>query len=92
MWRGRLGLSCLFPALSSAGASLSRPCPVSTSRSSNRAWGFPAHGSRRKHHGFAHEKLRVRLVSRTSAKVSLKLAGGNFPVAGHGTLCLMHNH
>jgi len=36
MWRGCLGLAYLCPALSSAGASLSRPCPVSTSRSSNR--------------------------------------------------------
>ena len=31
MWRGCLGLAYLFPALSSAGASLARPCPVSTS-------------------------------------------------------------
>jgi hypothetical protein len=34
MWRGGLGLACLFPALSSAGASLSGPYSVSTSRSS----------------------------------------------------------
>jgi hypothetical protein len=31
MWRGGLGLACLYPALSFAGASLSKPCPVSTS-------------------------------------------------------------
>jgi len=34
MWRGGLGWACLFPALSFAGASLSKPCSVSTSRSS----------------------------------------------------------
>jgi hypothetical protein len=48
MWRGSLGLTYLFPALSSAGASLVGPCSVSTSRSSNRMCGFPASGSRRK--------------------------------------------
>jgi len=31
MWRGSLGLAYLFPALSSAGASLAGPCSVSTS-------------------------------------------------------------
>ncbi len=44
-WRGGLGLAYRLPALSSAGASLAQPCSVSTSRSSNRACGFPAHGS-----------------------------------------------
>jgi hypothetical protein len=29
-WRGGVGLAYLFPALSSAGASLARPCSVST--------------------------------------------------------------
>ena len=38
----------LFPALSSAGASLGSPCSVSTSRSSNRTGGSPASGSRRR--------------------------------------------
>ena len=60
MWRGGLGLAYPFPALSSAGASLSRPYAVSTSRSSNRTCTFRASGSRRKHHDFAHEKLRFR--------------------------------
>jgi hypothetical protein len=60
MWRGGLGLACLLPALSFAGASLSKPCPVSTSRSSNWTGAFNASSSRRKHHDFAHEKLRVR--------------------------------
>ena len=64
MWRGGLGLAYLFPALSSAGASLSGPCPVSTSRSSNRTCAINASGSRRKHHDFAHEKLCVRSASR----------------------------
>src|SRR5258708_21484691 len=35
MWRGGVGAAYLFPALSSAGASIARPCSVSTSRSSN---------------------------------------------------------
>src|ERR1700693_5359171 len=48
MWRGGLGALYLFPALSSAGASLSSPCSVSTSRSSNRTCGSPASGSRRR--------------------------------------------
>ena len=63
MWRGGVGLVYLFPALSSAGASLAWPCSVSTSRSSNRTCAINASGSRRKHHGFAHEKLCVRSAS-----------------------------
>ena len=70
MWRGGLGSAYLFPALSSTGASLAAPCSVSTSRSSNRACRFPAHGSRRKYHDFAHEKLRVRSLSLMSPKRS----------------------
>ena len=38
----------LFPALSSAGASLAGPCSVSTSRSSNRTGGVTASGSRKR--------------------------------------------
>jgi hypothetical protein len=45
-WRGGLGQAQRFPALSAAGASLAWPCPVSTSRSSNRTCGFAASGSR----------------------------------------------
>ena len=45
MWRGSLGEAYLFPPLSSGGASIAPPCPVSTSRSSNRTCGFPASGS-----------------------------------------------
>src|ERR1700751_1370274 len=48
MWRGGLGAPYLFPALSSAGASLGSPCSVSTSRSSNRTGGSPASGSRKR--------------------------------------------
>ena len=44
-WRGGLGGAYRLPALSVAGASLASPCSVSTSRSSNRACGFLAHGS-----------------------------------------------
>jgi len=40
-----LGLTYLFPALSFAGDSLFRPCPVFTPRSSNRACRFAAPGS-----------------------------------------------
>jgi hypothetical protein len=46
MWRGGLGLAYLYPTLSFVGASLSKPCPVSTSRSSNRTCTFRASGSR----------------------------------------------
>ena len=45
MWRGSLGVAYLFPPLSSGGASIAPPCPVSTSRSSNRTCEFPASGS-----------------------------------------------
>jgi hypothetical protein len=45
-WRGGLGAAYPLPALSSAGASLAVPCPVSTARSSNRTCRFPASGSR----------------------------------------------
>ncbi len=57
MWRGCLGLAYLCPALSIAGASLSRPCSVSTSRSSNRTCATNASGSRTEHHAFAHGKF-----------------------------------
>ncbi len=70
MWRGGVGLAYPFPALSYAGASLAKPCPVSTPRSSNRTCAINASGSRRKHHGFAHEKLRVRSVSRSRPNCS----------------------
>ena len=40
MWRGGVGPAYPFPALSSAGASPSKPCSVSTSRSSNRTCAF----------------------------------------------------
>jgi hypothetical protein len=65
MWRGGLGSAYLLPALSSAGASLSGPCSVSTSRSSNRTCGMTASGSWRKCHDVAHGKLLVRLVRQT---------------------------
>ena len=59
-WRGGLGGAYLFPALSSAGASLALPCSGSTSRSSNRTGGFPASGSRT---GFS-ERYTMRLSKR----------------------------
>jgi hypothetical protein len=42
-----------------AGASISRSCSVSTSRSSNLTGGFPASGSRTRLHAFAHGRLCV---------------------------------
>jgi hypothetical protein len=92
MWRGGLGLACLYPALSFAGASLSKPCPVSTSRSSNWTGAFNASSSRRKHHDFAHEKLRVRSVSRTRPNLSCRSTSEYFRVADPASLCLAHNH
>ena len=44
-WRGGTGEAYLFPTLSVVGASIASPYSVSTSRSSNRACGFLAHGS-----------------------------------------------
>jgi hypothetical protein len=44
-WRGGTDEAYLFPTLSVVGASLASPFSVSTSRSSNRACGFLAHGS-----------------------------------------------
>ena len=41
---------------------------VSTSRSSNRTGGFPASGSRRRSHAFAHGKLAVRVGKQTRPK------------------------
>ena len=92
MWRSGLGGVYLLPALSLAGASRTPPCSVSTSRSSNRTGGFPASGSRRKDHGFAHGKLRVRSVKRTKPSTSCNAASGYCPVAGHVNLCLVHSH
>jgi len=92
MWRGVLGAAYLFPALSSAGASIAIPCSVSTSRSSNRTGPFQASGSRRKVHDVAHGKLLVRLVRQTRPSPLCMAASGNFLVAGHDTLCLAHSH
>jgi hypothetical protein len=92
MWRGGLGWACLFPALSSAGASLSKPCSVSTSRSSNRTGAINASGSRRKHHGFAHEKLRFRSASRTRPNLPCRTASEYLRNTGPFTLCLARNH
>jgi hypothetical protein len=92
MWRGWLGSAYLLPALSAAGASLSGPCCVSTSRSSNRTGLFHASGSRRKVHDVAHGKLRVRLVRQTRPSTSCRDPSGNRLVPGHTTLCLAHNH
>ena len=68
-WRGgfRLDLSVSAPfvwrCLSSQAVT-----SVSTPPSSNRAGGFPAPGSRTKHHAFAHGSSRPSAVRRTSPK------------------------
>ena len=41
---------------------------VSSRRSSNRTCGFPASGSRTRHHAFAHGRLCVRISNRASPK------------------------
>ena len=92
MWRGGLGLAYLYPALSFAGASLSKPCPVSTSRSSNWTGAFNASSSRRKRHEFAHEKLCVRSVSRTRPNLSFRVVSGYVRVDRPLALCLAHSH
>jgi len=68
-----------LPTLSFVGASLTQPCFVSTSRSSNRTGGFAASGSRRKDHGVAHGKLRVRAVKRTKPSTSCNAVSGYCP-------------
>ena len=73
-WRGGLGgsLCSRFLALSSASATVSPPCSVSTSRSSNRTGGSPASGSRTwDPHAIRPRSCRVRkLVSRSSPSSS----------------------
>jgi hypothetical protein len=81
-----------LPTLSVAGASLSPSCPVFTPRSSNRTCAINASGSRRKHHGFAHEKLRVRSVSRTRPNLSCRASFENLRLVPLLTLCLARNH
>jgi len=92
MWRGGLGTAYLFPALSSAGASLADPCSVSTSRSSNRTGGFPASGSRTRTHAFAHGRLRAHRVSRTSPNFSYRYSSGYWVYPVPDTLCLRRSH
>ena len=91
MWRGGVGAAYLFPALSSAGASLASPCfrfhipliepDVRISRS----------GSRRKVHDVAHGRWRGRLLRRTRPRTLCKEALENRLVPDI-TLCLAHNH
>src|SRR5512140_2050991 len=70
--RGGLGLAYLLPALSVAGASIASPYSVSTPRSSNPAGGFPAPGSRTRTHTFAHGKLFVLALRRSSPNLSFR--------------------
>ena len=93
MWRGGLGKAYPLPTLSSVGASLARPCSVSTSRSSNRTCGFPASGSRTRPYAFAHGRSRVRSVSRTSPNLSYRNWSGNCRVPLLPCfLCFRRNH
>ncbi len=71
-WRGSLGQAHPLPALSSAGASLAWPCPVSTSRSSNRTCGFPASGSHSDPHAFAFGVVARRSGTRKSPSSSYR--------------------
>jgi hypothetical protein len=86
MWRGCLALTYLFPALSSADASLVGPCSVTTSRSSNRTCAINASGSRRK---FTSSPTRSgRYVSQ--ARLSRRSRTGIDPgTAGSGSLYLV---
>jgi hypothetical protein len=55
-WRGRVGSGMsVYPAFACV-AQNRMPCPVSTSRSSNRTCGFAASGSRTRIHAHAHER------------------------------------
>ena len=92
MWRGGLGSAYLLPALSAAGASLSGPCSVSTSRSSNRTGLFQASGSRRKAHGVAHGKLLVRLVRRIKPNTPCSVSSAYLLAADPEMRCLAHSH
>jgi hypothetical protein len=71
-----LGLAYLLPALSVTGASLASPCSVSTSRSSNRAGGFPAPGFRTRLYSYSASHVRPRTVAATS------LEAGTIPTSG----------
>ena len=79
-----LGLAYLFPALSVAGASLASPCSVSTSRSSNRAGGFPAPGFRTRLYSYAASHVRPRTVAATFVGAGIIPASG--ADVGHGTV------
>ena len=68
------------------------PGSVFASRSSNRTCGFPASGSRREHHAFAHGKLRVRSSSLTSPSVSYRYSAGKRAIPVLPSLCLRRNH
>ena len=81
MWRGGLGAAYRLPTFSVVGASLSGPCSVSTSRSSNRTGAFNASGSRRKFHDVAHGKV-VRPLSKTDEAHHLVQGGFRKPL-GH---------
>ena len=71
-WRGGLGDGMsVYPGFPCV-AQHRTPCPVSTSRSSNRTCGFPASGSRTRHPAYAHEKLRRFAPSRTSPSTSYR--------------------
>jgi hypothetical protein len=71
-WRGGGGQAQRLPALSAAGASLARPCPVSTSRSSNRTCRFPASGSHPDLQAFAFGRAARRSGTGKSPKSSYR--------------------
>ena len=76
-FRNSVSLLSAIPAtglLTLAPAGLSPAEHASLRWTHNRACSFPAHGSRSKHHGFAHEKLRFRSPSRIRPNVLCRLS------------------
>ena len=68
------------------------PRSVSRLRSSNRTGGFPASGSRRRLHAFAHGKSRVRSTKRTRPSTSCRWAIVSRGPPDPRPRCLARNH
>ena len=92
MWRGGLGVAYLWPALSSAGASLASPCSVSTLPLIEPDRRISRIRLSEKTHAFAHGSCAVRCGNWTRPNTSCRDASGNRLSPGRGSLCLAHNH
>ena len=79
-----IGTAYLYLAISSAGASIAGPCPVSTPRSSNPAGGFPTLGSRTK------PCLRPRKPGRARSKASPPMVLPQGPVRESARISKAH--